>query len=157
MGLRTLMGVAALACVFAIPANIGASAAPLAKPMTLADTGIETDELVQKVGHRHRKHRYHRRGITYVGPHGLRYAPRYYHRRHGPNVSVTIRIGPRHGYRYRQRAHPWVYDVPKRRVVSGRSASHYRWCDLKYRSYRYRDNTFQPYHGPRKQCRSPYY
>jgi hypothetical protein len=34
---------------------------------------------------------------------------------------------------------------------------HVRWCDDKYRSYRVRDNTFQPYHGPRRQCRSPYY
>ncbi|MEQ8481000.1 MAG: BA14K family protein [Hoeflea sp.] len=34
---------------------------------------------------------------------------------------------------------------------------HVRWCDDKYRSYRVRDNTFKPYHGPRRQCRSPYY
>jgi hypothetical protein len=34
---------------------------------------------------------------------------------------------------------------------------HVRWCDAKYRSYRARDNSFQPYHGPRRECRSPYY
>jgi hypothetical protein len=34
---------------------------------------------------------------------------------------------------------------------------HVRWCDRKYRSYRARDNSFQPYHGPRRECRSPYY
>jgi len=33
---------------------------------------------------------------------------------------------------------------------------HYRWCERRYRSYRRWDNTFQPYHGPRKQCISPY-
>ncbi len=33
---------------------------------------------------------------------------------------------------------------------------HYRWCEHRYRSYRRWDNTFQPYHGPRKQCVSPY-
>lgn len=33
---------------------------------------------------------------------------------------------------------------------------HVRWCFDHYRSYRVSDNTFQPYHGPRKQCRSPY-
>jgi hypothetical protein len=33
---------------------------------------------------------------------------------------------------------------------------HYRWCERRYRSYRRWDNTFQPYHGPRKQCVSPY-
>lgn len=35
--------------------------------------------------------------------------------------------------------------------------SHVRWCDAKYRSYRARDNSFQPYYGPRRECRSPYY
>lgn len=34
---------------------------------------------------------------------------------------------------------------------------HVRWCSNKYRSYRQRDNSFQPYHGPRRECRSPYY
>lgn len=39
--------------------------------------------------------------------------------------------------------------------VSNPSA-HVGWCESTYRSYRASDNTFQPYHGPRKQCRSPY-
>ena len=34
--------------------------------------------------------------------------------------------------------------------------AHERWCYEQYRSYRAWDNTFQPYHGPRKQCVSPY-
>jgi hypothetical protein len=34
---------------------------------------------------------------------------------------------------------------------------HVRWCHNKYRSYDQRTNTFQPYHGPRRECRSPYY
>lgn len=34
---------------------------------------------------------------------------------------------------------------------------HYRWCGNHYRSYRASDNTFQPYNGPRRQCRSPYW
>ena len=34
---------------------------------------------------------------------------------------------------------------------------HVRWCHRKYRSYDRRSNTFQPYHGPRRECRSPYY
>ncbi|MBZ9674057.1 BA14K family protein [Mesorhizobium sp. ES1-3] len=33
---------------------------------------------------------------------------------------------------------------------------HVRWCYDHYRSYRASDNTFQPYHGPRRECRSPY-
>ena len=34
---------------------------------------------------------------------------------------------------------------------------HVSWCYNHYRSYREWDNTFQPYHGPRRACRSPYY
>jgi hypothetical protein len=34
---------------------------------------------------------------------------------------------------------------------------HMRYCYNRYRSYRAYDNTFQPYHGPRRQCRSRYY
>lgn len=37
------------------------------------------------------------------------------------------------------------------------SPAHERWCYRHYRSYRAWDNTFQPYHGPRRLCRSPYY
>lgn len=32
---------------------------------------------------------------------------------------------------------------------------HDRWCDDRYRSYRVSDDTFQPYHGPRRKCNSP--
>lgn len=34
--------------------------------------------------------------------------------------------------------------------------AHVDWCYDHYRSYRVYDNTFQPYHGPRRQCYSPY-
>ncbi len=33
------------------------------------------------------------------------------------------------------------------------SNSHIQYCLNRYRSYRVYDNTFQPYNGPRKQCR----
>ncbi len=46
-------------------------------------------------------------------------------------------------------------DRPPPRVYRGDSA-HVRWCYDRYRSYRASDNTFQPYHGPRQQCVSPY-
>lgn len=39
------------------------------------------------------------------------------------------------------------YDLP---------THHVRWCSVRYRSYRAHDNSFQPYHGPRRQCRSPF-
>ena len=34
--------------------------------------------------------------------------------------------------------------------------AHVSWCYDRYRSYRASDDTFQPYHGPRRLCRSPY-
>ena len=37
-----------------------------------------------------------------------------------------------------------------------RGNAHVEWCYNRYRSYRASDNTFQPYNGPRRQCRSPY-
>jgi hypothetical protein len=41
-------------------------------------------------------------------------------------------------------------------VVRGYSSAHVDWCYDRYRSYRAYDNTFQPYHGPRRQCYSPF-
>lgn len=40
------------------------------------------------------------------------------------------------------------------RVYEGNS--HVQWCYDRYKSYRSSDNTFQPYGGPRQECRSPY-
>jgi hypothetical protein len=34
--------------------------------------------------------------------------------------------------------------------------AHVRWCYDHYRSYQASDNTWQPNHGPRRQCVSPY-
>ena len=34
--------------------------------------------------------------------------------------------------------------------------AHTSWCYARYRSYRAYDDTFQPYHGPRQICISPY-
>ena len=36
------------------------------------------------------------------------------------------------------------------------AGAHIDWCASRYASYRLWDNTDQPYHGPRRQCRSPY-
>ena len=40
---------------------------------------------------------------------------------------------------------------------AGDANAHLNWCYSKYKSYRDWDNSWQPYHGPRKQCISPYY
>lgn len=81
------------------------------------------------------------------------------------------------GYRYhrpgyRRHSDNWWYPreafgakpVPQQLPVENKTVEHkkalpirhVRWCEQKYRSYRQKDNTFQPYYGPRRLCRSPY-
>jgi len=53
-----------------------------------------------------------------------------------------------------------VYREPVRNHRAGRqfrlTQAHVNWCFDRYRSYRQWDNTFQPYHGGRRACYSPY-
>ena len=37
-----------------------------------------------------------------------------------------------------------------------RASAHAEWCAARYRSYDVRTDTYQPYHGPRRVCWSPY-
>ena len=98
--------------------------------------------------------------------------------RHYERVTVFSR---HHGYRahgYRLHRPGYVYHrglwfsprsmragvivdrpIPRRHVVHYGGAltqHHYSWCADRYRSYHWRSNTFQPYHGPRQTCYSPY-
>lgn len=50
-----------------------------------------------------------------------------------------------------------VYRAPPVYRASGLNPRHYDWCHARYRSYDSYSNTFQPYHGPRQTCHSPYY
>ncbi|MBZ9738574.1 MULTISPECIES: BA14K family protein [unclassified Mesorhizobium] len=47
-----------------------------------------------------------------------------------------------------------IVNSESNRVYEGNS--HVQWCYDRYKSYRASDNTFQPYNGPRQECRSPY-
>lgn len=78
--------------------------------------------------------------------------------------------GPRQGYR--QHNDGWWYPMaafgvgallggaianqPREVSPPHLSASHLRWCEDRYRSFRASDNSFQPFEGPRQQCLSPY-
>jgi hypothetical protein len=77
---------------------------------------------------------------------GLLAQPRYY----GPGYYDQGYYGPTY-YRPRYYA-PRTY----RQVYYGGN-THTGWCYARYRSYRDYDNTFQPFHGPRRACVSPYY
>ena len=102
---------------------------------------------------------------------------------HGPEGGVRIEIydsdhaghrhyrhvrpptGPQLYYSYHYDHIP-AYPVPifksirpplvVRPAVRAVSSPHVAWCHARYRSYRAHDNSFQPYHGRRKQCWSPY-
>ncbi|AAL53794.1 hypothetical protein BR10RB9215_C20536 [Brucella sp. 10RB9215] len=99
------------------------------------------------------------------------YRPQNYNRGHRPGYWHGHR-GYRH-YRHGYRRHNdgWWYPLaafgagaiiggaisqprPVYRAPAG--SPHVQWCYSRYKSYRASDNTFQPYNGPRKQCRSPY-
>ena len=56
-----------------------------------------------------------------------------------------------------KRYHRRYYRKRHYRRVYSRGDAHVGWCYRRYRSYREWDNTFQPYHGRRRQCVSPYY
>ena len=87
--------------------------------------------------------------------------------RHGHRYQRQYRPRYDHRPRYRPRYHrprtnfylefnvPSSRYVAPRRVIRGTNA-HYRWCHNRYRSYREWDNSWQPYHGSRRQCISPY-
>lgn len=70
------------------------------------------------------------------------------HRRYYGGSGIFLGLGALGAY---------DYYAPRRtyRTYQGGSA-HVRWCYNRYRSYRASDNTYQPYHAPRRQCRSPY-
>jgi hypothetical protein len=83
----------------------------------------------------HRGFRHHRRGYRHYN--GYWYPPAAF--------SFGIIIGRQHyGHSYGIRP-------------GFTNRQHLRYCYNRYRSYRHYDNSFQPYHGPRKQCRSPFY
>jgi hypothetical protein len=55
-----------------------------------------------------------------------------------------------------------IYKAPRRwpaavvRTYRVGMSAHAQWCAERYRSYDVRSDTWQPYRGPRRQCRSPY-
>ncbi|OQM77408.1 BA14K family protein [Manganibacter manganicus] len=97
--------------------------------------------------HRWRRHSYNRHHWR-----GHRWHRRHYRHRHwhgGSGIYFGLgAFGLGAPYYYNDR-----YYRPRR---VHRGSAHVRWCYAHYRSYRAYDNTFQPYHGPRRQCRSPY-
>ena len=51
---------------------------------------------------------------------------------------------------------PYLYRSRRVYRTYTMSADHVAWCYNRWRSYRESDNSYQPYNGPRRLCRSPY-
>ena len=99
---------------------------------------------------------------------------RRYYRRHyrdnyyRPRSGIYFGLGVAPAYRYGDPYYDDYYGDPyysapvyrprviQRRVYRSGGSAHVQWCYNRYRSYRAWDNTFQPYHGPRQLCYSPY-
>ncbi|OHV77991.1 BA14K family protein [Ensifer sp. LCM 4579] len=94
--------------------------------------------------HRHGRYR------DYRHHHRYSYRDRYRHRHHhhGSNFGAVIGGLAAGALIGGLLAQPRYY--------GGGGSAHTRWCYARYRSYRAYDNTFQPYHGPRRACISPY-
>ena len=108
------------------------------------------------------RHHHHYRVVTVVeAPHVPWYhqhpwlgtGPGYYYSHHPDHIPAFPK--PLTGYPVP------IYDTTRpvvhvvQRVRTSASA-HVRWCAARYRSYDARSDTWQPYHGPRRHCRSPY-
>lgn len=138
------LGLAAMAPAHAAgPANAASNARAALAPLSVQAVDAE----VQLI-HDHRRWRGDRRHWH----RDRRHRPGHrHHYRSGPSFSFHFGPPPRYHApppRYRHAPPRHAYRLP---------ASHVRWCHNRYRSYRASDNTFQPYHGPRRQCRSPYF
>jgi hypothetical protein len=136
---------------------VGANAQPLPVPTNIQAPGALSDVIqVQRRGEQHRGQRgFERRGdrAYYRGHRGYRQARPGWRQHQGwwfpPAAFVAgAIIGGAIGQPQQQRA-----PQPRR---GGMSQAHVSWCYDRYRSYRASDNTFQPYQGPRRACRSPY-
>lgn len=129
-----------------------ASAAPFHLPIAAA-TGTDVTEAGHRGTYRsgvhiyfngHRGYRHRRPGYRYHD--GYWFPPAAFAL--GAIIGGMIVAPPRY---YDPYPGP-VYRGPVYRYGS----AHVRWCYKRYRSYRAWDNSFQPYHGPRRQCWSPY-
>ena len=109
-----------------------------------------------KAGERHR--------VDVVHHHHVHAAPWY---RQPPWIGTGVghyySYPPRHvpGYPHRLTGYPvpihkLADSDPIVRTFRGAPSAHVEWCLVRYRSYDAHSDTWQPYHGPRRFCLSPY-
>lgn len=124
------------------------------KPVSVAPQNAGAE--VIKVGQRSRRRGFRSRGHRRVFRGGNRRfrGDRYRRGRYIAGGLIagaligSVLAAPRYGKRPQYR--------PRYRRSVGTRGAHVNWCYNRFRSYRERDNTFQPYHGGRRPCISPY-
>jgi hypothetical protein len=143
-----------LSISFAATATVPVNAATIYVPQAQAQAS-DVINVSDRSSRRYRIYRQHRRHRDY--------------RRHDGHYYWRGHRGYRH-YRpgYRRHGDLWfpLAAFATGAIIGGALANdrppaysgnaHIRWCYNRYRSYRASDNTYQPYHGPRRQCVSPY-
>lgn len=134
------------------PVAAPAVAMPIASPTTVnSGTSANVVDVQYRRDRRPSSRGFERRGnrAYYRGHRGYREARRGYRQHNGYWFPPAAFIaGAIVGGAISQGAAP----APRARAGN----AHVQWCFSNYRSYRAADNTFQPYNGPRRQCRSPY-
>ncbi|MCP4383679.1 MAG: BA14K family protein [Hyphomicrobiales bacterium] len=131
----TVCGLAAIALLAAAPAS--SSAAPLYVPHPEFSGSAIHQVKKSKSKYKYKHPRRYRYNYNYWAP-GAAFII-------GGAIIGGILVAPRY------------YRAPRYHSAPRGSSAHVTWCYNHYKSYRASDNTFQPYHGPRKRCRSPYY
>lgn len=147
----TLAVLATLALGLGFAAPTGTTAAASAPAAARAAVSADAQQPVAEQAQYRERGRHFRRDRDWRGRdwrHNRRHWDRdwRYERRHyRPRSGIYFHFGTP-GPRY----------APPPRRAYGLPRGHVNWCHARYRSYRAWDNTFQPYHGPRRQCVSPY-
>jgi hypothetical protein len=145
----------ALSSALAVSSIVPAEAMPVVQPQVTQSSDVTNAKVILRKHHRHaprisRGHRVSRHHHVWRGHHARGY--RYWHGHRGYRYY-------RPGYR-RYNGFWFPPAAFAAGVVIGATArhagnAHVRWCRNHYISYRVSDNTYQPYHGPRRQCVSP--
>lgn len=150
LSMLTISGLMALGMAVLAPPSQASALAGSGVVKILETVAASDVSEVKQVNHR--KRRWHRRHFHRHHRHHRRPSTGFYFEFGTGRPPVVVR--PPHY------APPRVYVRPRHvapRYAGPLPVAHVRWCYSRYRSYRDWDNTFQPYHGPRKQCRSPYW
>ena len=145
----TLAGSAVLALGLAL-GGAGSASAAMIVPEAAAAAVTPATQMVEKVEHRrwHRGERRWDRNNRRWDRRERRWDRRHHRRDRYGRTGIYLHFGI---------PGPRVYEPrPRRHYRAGLSRAHIRWCENRFQSYRVWDNTYQPFHGPRKQCWSPY-